>query len=137
MSKTLFYLYGKDSKSARPVDLSQLKDAKAIRSALSKEFSIAVPHTISFHREPSKETLPSDLVSISDEELLKLGDEKVALLVSGKQVRDVPGPTGLPLIGGYSEIYPDFLGNYQRLLDHYGHMVHVAYLGKSVYLTDE
>lgn len=35
------------------------------------------------------------------------------------------------------EIYPDFLGNYQRLLDHFGHMVHVSYLGKSVYLTDE
>ncbi|KAJ7909826.1 hypothetical protein B0H13DRAFT_2329969 [Mycena leptocephala] len=54
------------------------------------------------------------------------------------QVRPVPGPTGgSPLISGYSEIYPDFMGNYQRLLAKYGRMVHVSYLGKSIYLTDD
>lgn len=49
------------------------------------------------------------------------------------QVRPVPGPTGdSPFISGYSEIYPDFMGNYQWLLAKYGHMVHVSYLGKVV-----
>ncbi|KAK7016552.1 hypothetical protein R3P38DRAFT_3202736 [Favolaschia claudopus] len=50
--------------------------------------------------------------------------QRVAVLVNGKQrdelffeVHPVPGPTGgLSFIGGYSEIYPDFIGNYHRLL---------------------
>lgn len=54
-----------------------------------------------------------------------------AHLTSIYQVRPVPGPSGgIPFIGGYSEIYPDFLGNYKRLLQKYGHIVHVGYLGK-------
>lgn len=98
-----FYLYGKESSSSKEVDLSEAKDAKSIRQVVGAEFSIAVSSTISFHRSPEKNTLPSDLSSLSDDELLKLGDEKVALLISGKQVRDVPGPSGgLPFIGGYS-----------------------------------
>ncbi|KAK7028480.1 hypothetical protein R3P38DRAFT_3190073 [Favolaschia claudopus] len=38
-----------------------------------------------------------------------------------------------------SEIYPDFLRNYERLLNKHGHMVHASYLGKSesAYLTDD
>ncbi|KAJ7798825.1 cytochrome P450 [Mycena leptocephala] len=60
------------------------------------------------------------------------------MVLTTPQVRPVPGPTGgIPFIGGYSELYPDFMGNYQRLLTKYGHIVHVSYLGKSIYFTDD
>lgn len=92
---------------------------------------------ITFHVSDKPETLAGDLKRLDTTQAI--ADQRtVAILIDGRKPRAVPGPTGgLPFIGSYSEIYPDFIGNYQRLLDKYGHLVHVRYLGRDVYLTDD
>lgn len=105
-----------------------LKDvATALHVTLWKTITL---HSIKDGQEPGKQ-----LSTIEDVRQEK-GD--IGLLISGKKIHDVPGPQGgLPFLGGYSEIYPDFIGNQQRLLDKYGHMVRVDYMKKSVYYTDD
>ncbi|KAJ7909829.1 hypothetical protein B0H13DRAFT_1877330 [Mycena leptocephala] len=119
-----------------------------LRKTVAAKFSVPFATTVSFHKSAPPDTTLTDLKALSTIHAI-LAERAVVLPVSGKKVRSVlirihsdvrpvPGPTGgSPFISGYSEIYPDFMGNYQRLLAKYGHMVHVSYLGKSIYLTDD
>lgn len=144
----LFHLHGKDVETdGVPIDLKQGTTIQELRKAVAEKFTVALPGTISFHVSADAATTPSDLTTLDTVDAV-LGERTVAILISGKkvgrsfcqlcrqltteyQVRPVPGPTGgIPFIGGYSEIYPDFMGNYQRLLRKYGHIVNVNYLGK-------
>ncbi|KAJ6455918.1 cytochrome P450 [Mycena vitilis] len=138
MPGVLFHLHGKSpSTDGISITIDAGNGIEHLRKAVAAEFSVALPSTLSFHKSAPPDTTPSDLKLLETTEAIE-GEETVALLVSGKRVRPVPGPTGgIPYIGGYSELYPDFMGNYQRLLTRYGHIVHVSYLGKSVYLTDD
>lgn len=64
-------------------------------------------------------------------------DPPVAVSISGKAVREVPGPTGIPYFGNYLEIYPDHLGNHQRLFDKYGPLIVTTNMGGKVYQTND
>ncbi|KAF8179568.1 cytochrome P450 [Mycena galopus ATCC 62051] len=137
MPAIVFYLQGKlPDTDGIPIDV-QAHTFEELRKAVAAKFSIVLPSTVSFHKSAAPDTVPADLETLGTIDAV-LAERTVSILISGKKVRPVPGPTGgIPFIGGYSEIYPDFMGNYQRLLTKYGHIVHVAYLGKSVYLTDD
>ncbi|KAJ6496413.1 cytochrome P450 [Mycena sanguinolenta] len=137
MPAIVFHLHGKSPNTdGISIDV-QVTSLDELRKAVAAKFSVTLPTTISFHKSAPADTIPSDLEVLSTIETV-LDERIVSILISGKKVRPVPGPTGgIPFIGGYSEIYPDFIGNYQRLLTRYGHMVYVGYLGKSVYLTDD
>lgn len=63
--------------------------------------------------------------------------QPVAITIDGKQVRDVPGPKGFPYIGNYYEIFPDHLGNHQRLFDTYGPVFKTSNFGSDVYQTND
>lgn len=52
-------------------------------------------------------------------------------------MRDVPGPAGLPYVGNFFEIYPDHLGNHQRLFDHYGPLIKTTSLGRTTYHSND
>ncbi|KAJ7663283.1 cytochrome P450 [Mycena polygramma] len=138
MPAVLFHLHGKSpSTDGISISLDVEKGLEHLRKTVAAQFSVALPSTLSFHKSAPPDTTPSDLQVLATTEAVQ-GEGTVALLVSAKRVRPVPSPTGgIPFIGGYSELYPDFMGNYQRLLTRYGHIVHVSYLGKSVYLTDD
>ncbi|KAJ7738227.1 cytochrome P450 [Mycena maculata] len=138
MTTIVFYLHGKSSDSdGITIDIHKDDTIQQLRIAVAAKFSIALPTTISFHVPAGPDTIPTDLKVLDTTDAI-LTQRTVPILVSGKKVRSVPGPTGgIPFIGGYSELYPDFMGNYQRLLQKYGHIVHVGYLGKDVYLTDD
>ncbi|KAJ6468564.1 cytochrome P450 [Mycena vitilis] len=138
MPAIVFYLHGKSPETdGVAVDAVGDEGVDQLRKAVAAKFSVALATTLSFHKSAPPDTSPRDLETLGTIETI-LGQRTVALLISGKKVRPVPGPTGgIPYIGGYSELYPDFMGNYQRLLTKYGHIVHVSYLGKSVYLTDD
>ena len=94
--------------------------------------------TVSLHalvQDAGRQEAGTTLSSIED---VQQQQGEIAVLVSGKKIHNVPGPTGgLPFLNGYSEIYPDFIGNQQRLLDKYGHMVRVEYMKKKVYYVDD
>lgn len=61
----------------------------------------------------------------------------VAVTIDGHRVREIPGPKGLPYVGNYYEIYPDHLGNHQRLFDQYGPIFKTTNMGRTVYETNE
>ena len=60
----------------------------------------------------------------------------VSLRIDGQPVRDPPGPSGLPLVGSFYEIFPDHLGNHYRLFRKYGPVIKTTNMGKTTYLTD-
>ncbi|KAJ7055685.1 cytochrome P450 [Mycena amicta] len=138
MAPITFYLHGRSSESdGISVDVRSDHTIAELRNDVAPKFNIVLPSTISFHKSVPTDTVASALEPLDTIDGV-LAEGTVALLISGKKVRPVPGPSGgLPFIGGYTELYPDFMGNYQRLLNKFGHIVHVSYLGKDVYLTDD
>jgi cytochrome P450 len=64
-------------------------------------------------------------------------ESPLAITVDGKAVREVPGPQGLPYIGNYFEVYPDHLGNHQRLFEKYGPFIKTTNMGSVVYHTND
>ncbi|KAJ6548525.1 cytochrome P450, partial [Mycena capillaripes] len=138
MPAIIFYLHGKSAQTnGITIEVRKGETIQQLRKPVAEKFSIALPATISFHVSADSDLPSSDLKPLATIDAI-LEETTVSILVSGKKVRPVPGPSGgIPFIGGYSEIYPDYIGNYQRLLQKYGHIVHVGYLGKSMYLTDD
>ncbi|KAJ7438634.1 cytochrome P450 [Mycena galericulata] len=138
MTAVIFHLHGKlPDTDGIAVEVQESDTLPQLRKAVAEKFSVSLPSTISFYASADPETIPSDLKALDTIEAI-VAERKVSLLISGKKVRPVPGPTGgLPFLGGYRELYPDYMGNYKRLLQKYGHLVHVNYLGNSIYLTDD
>lgn len=52
-------------------------------------------------------------------------------------MRDPPGPQGLPLLGSHCAVYPDHIGNHQRLFDQYGPVMQTTVMGRTVYHTND
>jgi cytochrome P450 len=61
----------------------------------------------------------------------------VGILIDGHGVREPPGPKGLPIVGSYYEVYPDHLGNHQRLFEQFGPVVKTTDYGRTVYYTND
>lgn len=61
----------------------------------------------------------------------------VAIAIDGHGVRDPSGPTGLPFVGNYFEVYPDHLGNHQRLFEQYGPLIKTTNMGRTTYQTND
>lgn len=59
------------------------------------------------------------------------------VLVNGGAVCDVPGPRGLPFLGSHTEVYPDHLGNHERLFQAYGSLFQTTVMGRTVYHTND
>lgn len=64
-------------------------------------------------------------------------DGPVAITIDGKGVREVPSPAGIPYFGNYLEIYPDHLGNHQRLFEKLGPLFCTTSMGNKTYQTND
>jgi cytochrome P450 len=64
-------------------------------------------------------------------------EDAVAITIDGRAVREIPGPEGLPWIGNYFEVYPDHLGNHQRLFEKYGPLIKTTNMGSTIYQTND
>ncbi|KAH8651100.1 cytochrome P450 [Xylariales sp. PMI_506] len=127
MAPKKFYLLGKDASTGKYIDVAPSIDLTGLRNAVAAEFGIIEPSGIDFQTEDV------DLLDASD---VAAHDGDVAITVDGRKVRDVPGPQGLPIAGNYYEIFPDHLGNHERLYAKYGPIIRQNNLGKVTFETN-
>ncbi|KAI0169679.1 cytochrome P450 [Hypoxylon sp. FL1284] len=128
MSSKQFYLLGEDASSARDVELPSEVDLEGLQHFIASQFAIVEPKSIGFVAQDICLTAISDILSCED---------PIAISIDGKGVRQVPGPAGLPYIGNYFEVYPDHLGNHQRLFEKYGKLIKTNNFGSVVYQTND
>ncbi|KAK5651698.1 hypothetical protein OQA88_11764 [Cercophora sp. LCS_1] len=129
-SELSFYLIGDDPSTAVPVSLSPTTKLEDVRKSVGLALRVAIPSGITFHSTADDEdltTIPSILSSSAP----------IGVRIDGQSVQDPQGPTGLPIVGSYYEIFPDHLGNHHRLFRKYGHVIKTTNMGKTTYLTDD
>ncbi|KAI4859953.1 putative cytochrome P450 [Hypoxylon rubiginosum] len=99
-----------------------------LKRAVADKFKIIDPSTVSFSVDG---TACDNLTSLLQFE------KPICVFVNGRAVCDVPGPSGLPFLGSHTEVYPDHLGNHERLFQTYGSIFKTTVMGRTVYHTND
>ncbi|KAH8846409.1 hypothetical protein MCOR01_003609 [Pyricularia oryzae] len=128
MSSKLFYLLGNEPSTAIEIEIPSDTNDEGLQHLLASHFAIVEPKGVG--------CVSDDVVLTSVPEVLA-AQGPISITIDGKPIRDVPGPTGLPYIGNYFEVYPDHLGNNQRLFDRYGPLFKTTNMGSVVYHTND
>ncbi|KIL88163.1 cytochrome p450 oxidoreductase [Fusarium avenaceum] len=127
MSTKQFYLLGEAESTAREVELPPAVDFEELQNIVASHYAIVKPNGVGFIHNDRKLTAVSDVLE---------KDEPIAVSINGNAVREVPGPSGVPYFGNYLEIYPDHLGNHQRLFEKYGPLFVTNSMGSRLYQTN-
>ncbi|RHZ63623.1 cytochrome P450 [Aspergillus thermomutatus] len=128
MPSQQFYLLGEPISSARTIPLDGIHDLEGLRHLTASHFAVVEPSGIEFSRQDTCLTDISEIISSA---------VPVAIAIDGHAVRDAPSPKGLPLVGNFFQVYPDHLGNHQRLFEQYGPLIKTNTLGRTVYQTND
>ncbi|KAF3046855.1 hypothetical protein E8E12_002713 [Didymella heteroderae] len=123
-----FYLLGDAPASARTIEADENASLDDLKDLIASHFAIVVADGVGFTR--------GDDVLESVKEILS-SEESIAISVDGHAVRAVPGPKGLPYIGNFFEVFPDHLGNHQRLFEKYGPMFQTTNMGGTIYHSND
>ncbi|KAF3031357.1 hypothetical protein E8E12_000572 [Didymella heteroderae] len=123
-----FYLLGGSSTSTKTIEANENASLEDLKDLVASHFAIVVADGIEFLR--------GDDVLSSVREIL-LSDEAIAISVDGHAVRIVPGPKGLPWVGNFLEVFPDHLGNHQRLFEKYGPVFQTTNMGRTTYHSND
>ncbi|TLD10804.1 hypothetical protein PgNI_06636 [Pyricularia grisea] len=129
MPRQNFFLVGSESDHVT-LDISGTEDLEDLKRDLASAFSICNPKTVSFHDAQGTAELAS-AKSILDHSGL------VGIKVSGNAVRSPYGPRELPFVGHHFQLYPDYLGNIDRLFERYGSVIKTVNMGTTTYLTND
>ncbi|CAJ2512482.1 Uu.00g054970.m01.CDS01 [Anthostomella pinea] len=129
MSSKQFYLQGEAPSTAREIEIPSGTDEDGLRHLIASEFAIVESKGVGF--------VSQDVALTSLADVLAADSGPIASTIDGKAVREVPGPAGLPYIGNYFEVYPDHLGNHQRLFEKYGPFIRTTNMGSVVYQTND
>ncbi|KAK4641409.1 hypothetical protein QC761_502130 [Podospora bellae-mahoneyi] len=112
------------------VDMSTMETLDELKSELGRTFGFVDAASITFY-SPTIGTLASL-------EEVKSCDGPVELRGSqDSSVRIPPGPKTLPVVGNHYELYPDPLGNFDRLFSRYGPMIKTVNMGTTTYHTND
>ncbi|KAK9371833.1 cytochrome P450 [Lipomyces chichibuensis] len=128
MLSASFYLLGEDPSTARVIDIPDRTDHEGLQHLIASHFAVAHPKGIAFNNQDSV------LESVQD---VLAQEEAVSITIDGRAVRPVPGPQGLPYVGNYFEIFPDHVGNHQRLYQQYGPLFKTVNMGCTSYHTND
>ncbi|KAI2732314.1 hypothetical protein CBS147332_1453 [Penicillium roqueforti] len=128
MSAKQFYLLGEPVSSAKNIDVDPKSDLGELKDLIAAHFAIVEPNGIGFEAQDSQLNEVSEITSATT---------PVAITIDGQAVRDPPGPKGLPYVGNFFEVYPDHLGNHQRLFEQYGPVIKTVNLGRTTYQTND
>jgi len=128
MPNKQFYLLGEDVTTAREIEVASDSELLDLQETTAAHFGIVEPKGISFS---------SQNVNLPSAQDVLAAVEPITISIDGNKVREVPGPKGLPYFGSFFEIYPDHLGNHQRLFDMYGPMFKTSTMGRTIYHTND
>lgn len=128
MSTRQFYLLGDDASRTRDIEVAASLDFEELQHLAAAHFAIVEPSGVSFVAQNRELTCAAEVLA---------AEGPIAVAIDGKPVRDVPGPSGFPYIGNYLEVYPDHLGNHQRLFDKYGPLFVTTNFGSRIYQTND
>ncbi|KAJ5455508.1 cytochrome P450 [Penicillium daleae] len=128
MTTQQFHLLGDDSSSSRPIELDTTLDIDGLKNLIAAHFAIFEPSGVGF--------LSQDL-TLTDVTEVITAPGPVAITIDGHEVRDPCGPAGLPIVGNYFEVYPDHLGNHQRLFEQFGPLIKTTNMGRTIYQTND
>ncbi|TQN70643.1 Cytochrome P450 4F5 [Colletotrichum shisoi] len=110
------------------LSLPSIKSMQELQAGIAKTFSVSDSDSICFYDRRDV------LTSLDD---IEKNEGPVQIRVNGEVVREPPGPEPLPYVGNRYEIYPDPLGNYDRLFGRYGPVVKTVNMGTTIYLTND
>ncbi|KAJ5458274.1 hypothetical protein N7475_009662 [Penicillium sp. IBT 31633x] len=128
MSAKQFYLLGDPVSSAKNIDVDPKSNVDGLKDLIAAHFAIVEPSGIAFQLED---------VEVDDISQITSANTPIAITIDGHAVREVPGPKGLPFVGSFFEVYPDHLGNHQRLFEQYGPIIQTTNLGRVTYQTND
>ncbi|KAJ5378984.1 hypothetical protein N7509_012103 [Penicillium cosmopolitanum] len=129
MTLQKFHLLGDEVSTARPIEVDSRAQLNELKHLVAAHFAIVEPKGIEFQSQDSK--------YLSDVSDITSSLDPVAITIDGHGIRDPPGPTGLPYVGNYFEVYPDHLGNHQRLFEQYGPLIKTTNMGRTTYQTND
>ncbi|CAG9989127.1 unnamed protein product [Clonostachys byssicola] len=125
-----FYMGKEPTIKRESVDLSSIKTLRQLQSSLGQIFAWADSSSILFHSESQG--------SLDSLEAIGSAKEAIELRVAGRtSVQSPPGPRVLPVVGNHYELYPDPLGNYDRLFARLGPVIKTTNMGTTIYITND
>ncbi|KAF2820194.1 cytochrome P450 [Ophiobolus disseminans] len=128
MQSQSFYLLGESPTSARTIQFEENVDADGLRDLIASHFAIVVANGIGFESDDN------NLYEVLD---ITASTTPVAITIDGRAIRNVPGSKGLPWVGNFFEVFPDHLGNHQRLFETYGPVMKTTNMGQTIYHTND
>ncbi|KAI0386922.1 cytochrome P450 [Hypomontagnella monticulosa] len=125
-----FFIGEGADKRQHAIDTSKFETLNQLKSSLANNFSFADRESLRFHGGGNG--------ALSTLEDVKSCQEPIELRVTDRDpIRIPPGPRSLPVVGNHYEIYPDALGNYDRLFARYGPMIKTVNMGTTIYHTND
>ncbi|KAL4914817.1 cytochrome P450 [Aspergillus aurantiobrunneus] len=97
------------------------------RETSTRQLNVGEPQSELFHDQ----NVPVDTVEAT------LRGDSVGITIDGHPVREPQQPHGIPAFWNHFEIYPDHLGNHQRLFNKYGPVTRTDNIGRVTYLTND
>lgn len=130
MSTKSFHLLGEDAATARAIEIPAGTGDEELQHLVASHFAIVEAKGVGF-------VAADNTALLTAADVLAAAEGPIAVSIDGKAVREVPGPAGLPYIGNYFEVYPDHLGNHQRLFEKYGPLIRTTNMGSTIYQTND
>ncbi|KAL4786958.1 cytochrome P450 [Aspergillus varians] len=128
MSTQQFYLLGEAVESAQHIPVDTKASIDQLKHLVAAYFAIAEPKGVGFQ---------ADHEYLHEVAEIAAAPGPIAIAIDGHAVREPEGPSGLPFVGNYLEVYPDHLGNHQRLFEQYGPIFKTTNLGRTTYQTND
>ncbi|KAG9600738.1 cytochrome P450, partial [Aureobasidium melanogenum] len=122
-----FFLLGENPSSAQEIEVDFTHDIDTLKEDVGQYFGVAVPAGIAFQSGDTQ------LVDLADVEEAK---SPIGISIDGREAKEPPGPRGIPIAGSYLEVYPDHLGNHQRMFESYGPVIKTTDMGRTTYYTN-